>query len=174
MTGPLYILRHGETLWNREGRMQGLRDSALTALGRVQAARQGAILRRAGVAAPAFSSPLGRARRSAALAGLHAAVDPDLAEIGMGAGVGLPRPAQAPPGVLWKFDCPGAESQAALIARLDRLRARRGPAVLVTHGVVVIGLRAMARGLPPEAWDRLDDPQGVVIVLDDGGERILR
>ncbi|PWJ12115.1 histidine phosphatase family protein [Jannaschia seohaensis] len=173
MTAPLYILRHGETVWNRSGRMQGQRDSPLTALGRVQAARQGALLRRAGVAVPAFVSPLGRARRSAALAGLRATVDPDLSEIAMGAGEGLPRPPEARPGVLWKFACPGAESQDALIARLSRVLARPRPAILITHGVLVIGLRAMARGLPPEAWDTLDDPQGVVFVLDGQGERRL-
>lgn len=35
---PLYVLRHGETEWNREGRIQGARDSALTERGRAQAA----------------------------------------------------------------------------------------------------------------------------------------
>lgn len=173
MTGPLYLLRHGETFWNREGRMQGGRDSALTPLGRVQAARQGAILRRAGVAAPAWTSPRGRARATAALAGLEARIDPDLAEISMGAWEGEVRPAGPAPGVLWKFGAPGGERQAALIARLRRVLARPGPAILVTHGVVVIGLRALARGLPPEAWDRLTDPQGTVLRLDGRGETAL-
>ncbi|MCB1411303.1 MAG: histidine phosphatase family protein, partial [Rhodobacteraceae bacterium] len=46
---PIYILRHGQTVWNLEGRMQGSRDSSLTDLGRAQAARQGAILGRIGL-----------------------------------------------------------------------------------------------------------------------------
>ncbi len=33
----LYITRHGETLWNTEGRMQGWNDSPLTDLGIKQA-----------------------------------------------------------------------------------------------------------------------------------------
>jgi probable phosphoglycerate mutase len=171
MIGPLYLLRHGETEWNREGRMQGRRDSPLTALGQVQAARQGAALRRAGVAAPAFVSPRGRARRSAALAGLDARVDPDLAEIGMGSWEGTVPPRA--PGVLWKLDAPGGERQGELVERLERVLARPGPAILITHGVVAIGLRALAAGLGPDDWDRLDDPQGVVHRIDGAGETLL-
>ena len=33
----LYIVRHGQTLWNQEKRMQGHQDSALTNLGKEQA-----------------------------------------------------------------------------------------------------------------------------------------
>ncbi|MFP4609216.1 MAG: histidine phosphatase family protein, partial [Candidatus Aenigmatarchaeota archaeon] len=33
----LYIARHGETEWNREGRLQGWDDSPLTSLGEKQA-----------------------------------------------------------------------------------------------------------------------------------------
>jgi probable phosphoglycerate mutase len=169
VTGPLYLLRHGQTEWNREGRLQGGRDSALTALGRVQSARQGALLRAAGVSAPARVSPRGRARRSAALAGLMAEPDPDLAELALGDWEGTVRPAR--PGVTWKFDAPGGETAEAFAARLARVLARPGPLVVVTHGVVVIGLRAMVLGLALRDWDRLDDPQGVVHVLRDGPER---
>ncbi|MGB2433038.1 MAG: phosphoglycerate mutase family protein, partial [Paracoccaceae bacterium] len=41
----LYILRHGETLWNQQGRFQGQRDSPLTDKGRRQAMAQGKVLR---------------------------------------------------------------------------------------------------------------------------------
>ena len=37
LTAPLYMLRHGETAWNTERRMQGSKNSDLTARGRVQA-----------------------------------------------------------------------------------------------------------------------------------------
>ena len=36
----LYILRHGETVWNRQGRFQGRKDSPLTEKGRQQALAQ--------------------------------------------------------------------------------------------------------------------------------------
>ena len=40
----LYILRHGETIWNRQGRYQGRKDSPLTQKGRQQAVRQRKLL----------------------------------------------------------------------------------------------------------------------------------
>ena len=44
--GPtLYFVRHGETDWNAEGRLQGQHDIPLNDVGRAQAARCGGILR---------------------------------------------------------------------------------------------------------------------------------
>ena len=40
----IYLLRHGETVWNREGRLQGQRDSPLTARGIAQAGALGDLL----------------------------------------------------------------------------------------------------------------------------------
>ena len=34
LVAPLYVLRHGETAWNTERRMQGLKDLPLTERGR--------------------------------------------------------------------------------------------------------------------------------------------
>ena len=67
----LYVLRHGETEWNREGIFQGVHDSPLTAMGREQAAHQGKILDRAIVdwsAVDIYSSPQGRAKTTAEIA----------------------------------------------------------------------------------------------------------
>ena len=44
---PIFVLRHGETVWNTELRLQGSRDSPLTARGRTQALRMGTALRQA-------------------------------------------------------------------------------------------------------------------------------
>ena len=41
----IYLLRHGETLWNRDGRQQGQRDSPLTRGGIAQAEAMGRRLR---------------------------------------------------------------------------------------------------------------------------------
>ena len=40
----IYYIRHGETSWNAEGRLQGAKDVPLNDLGRKQAAHAGNIL----------------------------------------------------------------------------------------------------------------------------------
>lgn len=67
----LYYIRHGETDWNAEGRVQGTRDIPLNLRGIGQASAAGAILRdvlkQAGRMPADFdyvSSPLGRARHT--------------------------------------------------------------------------------------------------------------
>ena len=66
MTTELYLVRHGETDWNRQRRIQGLTDIPLNDEGRAQARATGKLLARRewdGV----FTSPLGRARETAEL-----------------------------------------------------------------------------------------------------------
>jgi len=93
----MFILRHGQTEWNVAGRYQGQRDSPLTAQGVAQAKAQGEILQRvlAGRVLPAFTSPLGRAARTAELAlaplGQHARIDSRLKELKFGTREGKTR-----------------------------------------------------------------------------------
>ena len=74
-------MRHGETLWNREGRLLGWTDLPLTAEGEAQARR----LKGALPSLPAFSSDLLRARQTAELAGFSPRLYPELREIHFGA-----------------------------------------------------------------------------------------
>jgi broad specificity phosphatase PhoE len=62
----LYLVRHGETDWNRQRRIQGLTDIPLNETGRAQARATGMLLARRrwdGI----FSSPLGRAVETASI-----------------------------------------------------------------------------------------------------------
>jgi len=62
----LYLVRHGETDWNRQRRIQGLTDIPLNETGRAQARATGMLLSRRqwdGI----FSSPLGRAVETASI-----------------------------------------------------------------------------------------------------------
>ena len=65
----IYYIRHGETSWNAEGRLQGTQDIPLNDLGRRQAAHAGNVLAdlfardgRDKAALPFVASPLQRAR----------------------------------------------------------------------------------------------------------------
>ena len=84
----LYLIRHGETEWNREGRFQGWLDSALTERGRSHADANGLLLAKAGVDA-IWASPLGRVRQTVAgiveHVGTDVAFDDRLKECNVGA-----------------------------------------------------------------------------------------
>lgn len=88
----LYLVRHGQTQWNHERRMQGRLDSALTAQGRDHARANAALLAREGVE-HLLVSPLGRARETAQLIqgqfDVSAAFDPRLVERDCGDWQGL-------------------------------------------------------------------------------------
>ena len=59
----IYLLRHGETDWNKTGRLQGHADIPLNARGRVQVDETVRILRNMGVRMDVMvSSPLKRAQ----------------------------------------------------------------------------------------------------------------
>ena len=63
----LFVLRHGETEWNRLGRFQGQQNSPLTERGQRQAAAMGRLLCDLLVdpaSTPIWCSPLGRAQQS--------------------------------------------------------------------------------------------------------------
>jgi uncharacterized phosphatase len=62
----LYLVRHGETEWNRLRRIQGLTDIPLNDTGREQARRTGMLLTRRPIAR-VYASPLVRARETAEL-----------------------------------------------------------------------------------------------------------
>jgi probable phosphoglycerate mutase len=88
----LLLVRHGETDWNADGRLQGHTDRPLSDYGRAQALRLGEELAGEEFAA-IYASDLARARETAAIVGarLHLPVvlDPDLREKDWGTWEGL-------------------------------------------------------------------------------------
>ena len=183
MTQPaLYVLRHGETDWNVEGRLQGALDSPLTAKGRAQARRQADILSHAGVDAPIYSSPQGRARQTAQIIadqlGRHVVQNDALREVSMGPWDGQlitdVAPANPDDPVLWKFDAPGADRLSDMQNRLRAfVQTLDTSAVLVTHGVTSRVLRAQLLGVPDTAIASLPGGQGVVFRISQGLQRKL-
>lgn len=182
---PLYLLRHGQTTWNRDRRIQGQMESELTDLGRSHAARQGEILARLdlpqGVAA--WCSPQRRTRQTAGIAlgriGLVPRFDARLKEVWLGSWEGQLRadlearfPEQlAGVGVFRSCLISDGETEADLRARIGAfLEALEGPAVVVSHGITLTFLRGLVLGASLDEMEAMERAQGVVIELRDGRE----
>jgi probable phosphoglycerate mutase len=153
---PFFFLRHGETDWNREGRLQGRIDVPLNERGLAQAHEAGAKLAKHEFAA-IVASPLSRARRTAEIvaqyAGRDIVVDEALVECGWGE-----REGTYEEGLLDEWHAghtpPGAESFADFCTRAaNAVRGalrHPGPVLVVAHGGIFTGLRT-ALGLPRDA-----------------------
>ena len=188
----IYLIRHGQTEFNRDGRLQGGLDSPLTPLGEAQARAAGQRLAELTSAdASIISSPQGRARRTATLlresGGFSAEIelDPRLAEVSLGGWDGLTRQEIAaldpgfsfePPPPDWYFRSPDGETYAEVAARIgDWVETfRRHPAdlIVVSHGVAGRVLRGIYAGTPVEEALRFPVPQDAIFQLHQ--ERIER
>lgn len=161
--GDLLLARHGETEWSRDGRHTGLTDLPLTPRGEAQAKSLAPLL--AGRAfALVLTSPLVRARRTAALAGLTSAEpEPDLREWDYGGYEGITTAdihRTRPGWSLWTDGVPPGrefpgESPEQVGERADRVLARlagpldEGDVMLVGHGHLLRVLTARRLNLPP-------------------------
>jgi len=144
MPNRLFTVRHGETEWSRTGHHTGRTDVPLTAAGRTAAQQLAPQL-----AGHAFSlvltSPLSRARDTAALAGYpDAVVDPDLQEWDYGDYEGRTSVdilAERPDWSLWDDGVPKGETIAEVATRCDRVIARvriaDGDVLAFAHGHVL-------------------------------------
>jgi probable phosphoglycerate mutase len=190
-TGPLYLLRHGETIWNRAKRLQGHKDTPLTLRGVQQAKAMGkALARKLDGVAPAvfFASPLGRTRQTAAIIADAIGHDPEtivfddrLKEVTFGIWDGLNieqlrtnhgETWQSRLDDKWRFVPPGGESYMQVGERvgnfLTDLPAER-PLVVVAHGAHNRVFRGLWRGLEPTKFLALDEPQDGFYQLSPGG-----
>ena len=160
MRRSCYLIRHAQTTWNHENRMQGHADLPLSEIGRQQAERVGAYFAERSIAA-LYTSHLARSLQTAlAIAqttGVTPTIEPALSEIRFGAWEGLTAEEinvayhgayqrwRASPS---QVTIPGAES-------LDRFRDRvrtivrriftthdEGEVVIVSHGGVIASLFA--------------------------------
>src|SRR5438270_9725200 len=189
----IYYIRHGETSWNAEGRLQGAQDIPLNDLGRRQAAHAGNILAellkrddRDSATLPFVASPLGRARATMELVRCALklppadySLDDRLREIGYGVWEGstLAEMQVADPELYarrltakWTLAPQGGETYAAVQLRMqDWYASLRTDTVAVAHGgtaralMVVLGIET-----PLSAADLLIE-QGAVYVFRDGG-----
>jgi 2,3-bisphosphoglycerate-dependent phosphoglycerate mutase len=161
----LIVVRHGETMWNREKRMQGTTDSQLSDVGRAQAQALGRRLASHGFTA-LYTSDLSRARDTARAIAEHTRRDPvveaRLQERRFGIFEGLTadeiksrypeehaRFASRDP----DYEVPGGECARAFTQRvlgcLCEIAGRHDgeEVVVVTHGLVLDTLYRAAHGL---------------------------
>lgn len=165
----LILIRHGETAWNRERRMQGQTDTPLSDEGLVQARALGARMAAVRFAA-LYSSDLSRAletaRPVAAATGHEIITDPRLRERAFGIFEGLTAAEIAAryPDELERFHSrdpdyvvPEGESARMFHARClpclaDIAERHSGEdVVVVTHGLVLDAVYRAAHSMPPEA-----------------------
>ena len=192
----IFLVRHGETTWNRIGRHQGQLNSVLTLEGVRQAEAVG---RRLGREISdwrdvrIFCSPLFRCQQTAAGACDAAGVDVErivyderLQERHFGEWQGLtdaeitarfPEEWAARQRDLWNYVIPGGgENYETLERRLGDWLAEQEAGqriVLVTHGQAGRALRRRYLGLAPDQALALPEPQDAVIHLRGGEARTL-
>jgi len=185
---PIYFLRHGETDWNRERRIQGQIDIALNARGREQARNMAAKLVDIVPAPDGFglhASPLGRARQTmaAVLAAYGVAetavmYDERLKELSFGEVEGRPWADVHALGIApevrpeeyhdWRPRC--GESYADGRTRVgDWLESLDRPAIVVAHGGISRILRGLVFNLPKREVVQLKVPQDRFFRIEGGG-----
>jgi broad specificity phosphatase PhoE len=174
----VYLLRHGETEWSRNGRHTSRTDLALTPTGELRATEAGRLLgalRGGGQPALVASSPRTRALRTAELAGLSAGlVTEDLAEWDYGdyEGLSTPQIRETVPGwTVWTHECPGGETAAQVGARAMRV-LERARAALPAGDVILVGHGHFSRVLVA-TWLGQDATSGVHFGLDAAAITVL-
>jgi broad specificity phosphatase PhoE len=190
----LYFIRHGETDWNRDGRLQGGTETALNARGRKQAAIAATHLvetiehvdgeNRAGEL-PFHASPMLRTRQTIEILrtslGLEPAeyrADARLREIGFGTWEGRtwyeirardPIAVRERENDPWGHAPPGGESYAMVAERVAAwLETIREDAIVIAHGGIARVMMALHGGVAMEAALKAEIWQGKILCFEDG------
>lgn len=187
----IYLLRHGETEFNREGRIQGWSHSELTDMGMLQARRMGERLRELIDDSPnwvVIASPQERAYRSAEIVrnvlGLATPIETldGLKEVTLGSWEGLlyeDVEAAFPEAFAGstrydRFFCsPDGDTYDSLAERVSAalalIQAHAIPnRIVISHGVAGRLLRGLYAGLAKDELLKLESPQTAFFRLHEG------
>ncbi|MCZ7887056.1 MULTISPECIES: histidine phosphatase family protein [Agrobacterium] len=187
----IYLVRHGETVWNTLGRYQGIKDSPLTSHGVRQANIVATLLKRE-IAGSEQSlefcvSPLGRTQQTAAILQsilpLHKNDDERLMEVSVGSWDGLtkfeiehefPRALCGSTAYDWYFKSPDGEKLDQVCNRARAwLATVRTPTIAVSHGLFGRILRGVYLDISIPEMLELEVPQDGFFVLDKGCVRAV-
>ncbi len=180
----LYLLRHGETDWNVEQRIQGVSDTALNAVGVAQAEALARAMRGRPIAR-VYASPLSRARRTAEIVaralGVPLAEEAGIAELNQGEleGTAFRQLHETHPGfmALWRSRpararMPGGETLAELQERawaaMERfLEAHRGETIAaVSHNLAIISILCRVLGVELDGFRRLRQHNAAMNIVE--------
>ncbi|ALS00932.1 hypothetical protein ATZ33_05980 [Enterococcus silesiacus] len=197
MKKKIYLLRHGETEYNRQGIYQGTLDSPLTPLGKRQVKENGLLLKQKlrtfdDQEIAFFYSPLGRTKQSAQIIYetldrqvINLIKDEQLKEVNIGSWNGKNRQAiiaetkdKGYNEFNWYFKSPNGETYKDVQLRctkwLEEIKTVKQQHIIVmSHGLLGRVLRGSILKLPYEKTIQLDVPQtGFFIVQESGLEYI--
>jgi probable phosphoglycerate mutase len=190
----IYLLRHGETLWNAEGRYQGQLDSALTVKGEKQAKENALKLSKYVDIKKVkfFSSPLGRAKATAeiiakcnALESSKIIFEQDIKEFNYGIFEGktkeycktvYAKEFSEREANKFTYLLEGGESYVNVYARLNawlRLIKNEKIIVVVAHEMINRALRGIYCNMNEKEMLTLRQDNDMLIKLENGIEKIL-
>lgn len=184
----LFLVRHGETDWNREGRLQGGQDIPLNALGREQAVEAAGRLRdlvKGYDGLDFVASPMQRAcetmeilRHQLGLPPKDYRIEERLKELTFGEWEGFTwrevRKAERELALArerdkWSFVPPGGESYKMLAERIRPvLEGLTRETVLVSHGGVARAVLALVGDVSPGEAAMVDIWQGKILMISSG------
>ncbi|AKU55179.1 histidine phosphatase family protein [Vibrio parahaemolyticus] len=190
MTRRIFVLRHGETEFNADKKLQGHCNSSLTSKGSDQARRVGTTLKQYVENRPfrVYSSTLGRALQTSQIvceelnySYENLNKEPRLKEFSLGEWEQrtIPSLEQEIPNLLaqndWYLQAPNCETYESVRERLSSWLsdvAHDEDIVVVSHGLTGIVLRGLLLGMDyTQVWQQ-DLPQDAFFIIDDG--RITR
>ncbi|WP_273975459.1 histidine phosphatase family protein [Vibrio parahaemolyticus] len=190
MTRRIFVLRHGETEFNADKKLQGHCNSSLTSKGSDQARRVGTTLKQYVENRPfrVYSSTLGRALQTSQVvceelnySYENLNKEPRLKEFSLGEWEQrtIPSLEQEIPNLLaqndWYLQAPNCETYESVRERLSSWLsdvAHDEDIVVVSHGLTGIVLRGLLLGMDyTQVWQQ-DLPQDAFFIIEDG--RITR
>ncbi len=190
MTRRIFVLRHGETEFNADKKLQGHCNSSLTSKGSDQARRVGTTLKQyvENRSFRVYSSTLGRALQTSQIvceelnySYENLNKDPRLKEFSLGEWEQrtIPSLEQEVPNLLaqndWYLQAPNCETYESVRERLSSWLSdvtHDEDIVVVSHGLTGIVLRGLLLGMDyTQVWQQ-DLPQDAFFIIEDG--RITR
>ncbi len=178
----VYFIRHGQTLFNREQRLQGWMDSPLSPKGKQQAHQIASKIKSLNLGIQyAYVSPLGRAQQTADILrqelGFQLEIDDNLREVSFGDFEGntikeldekFPGQWEARQSNKWNYRPPGGEANKDAVPRAKKIVERiqfhpNGSSLLIiAHFAINRMILSLLAGISPEETMQMNVPHEII------------